>query len=109
MAAPSDESPAPIMEPRRRPWSASAPPAMVDTQRSIVPTFRRGVVMVVLPLRGVGASGVPSSAEALEIEAALASEERGPEIAAPFHAGGDVVETEIVDRDAPLDLRPGDR
>src|SRR5262249_42368796 len=80
---------------------------MADTQRSIVPTFRRRLFMVVLP-REMCASGVPRSAEAREIEAALAGEERGPEIAASFHAGGHVVETEVVDRDAALDLGPGD-
>src|ERR1043165_6526008 len=87
----------PGIERRARPKSASAPPPMADAQRSASPTFCRVSMDV---MRRKPASGVPRSAEARQIEAALGREERGPESAAAFQPRRDVVETEVVDGDA---------
>src|SRR5215813_10425775 len=60
---------------------------------------------VALPT-GPRASGVPPSPEPREVEAAFRGEERCPEITPAFHARRQVVEAEVVDRDAAFHLAP---
>src|SRR5262245_10621032 len=47
--------------------------------------------------------------EAGQVEAAASGGEGGPEVAEALHAGGDVVDAKVLDRDAPGDLVPGHR
>src|SRR5204863_7892032 len=53
--------------------------------------------------------GHARSTEALEIDPPLRREQRRPQVPTSLDARGHIVDAEVVDREAALDLGPGDR
>src|SRR5438876_11357133 len=91
-------------ERRASPQSASAPPAITDTTRSVSPTF---TVRMARPSPGRERRSIRSNVPA-QVEPVLLRKERRPEVAPPRDPRRHVVDAEVLDANGPLHLAPRD-